>query len=141
VKPVSGRHDVFLRFTGSGTDKLFQLQSLYFKAKGDTATAVSEPLGSRLPTSFGMEQNFPNPFNPSTTIRYSLPKPTQVNVTIFNLLGMKVRTLVHQVQTAGIHEALWDGRDGTGRAVSSGLYLCRLEAGAYSRARKMALLR
>jgi beta-xylosidase len=142
VKPVSGRHDVYLRFTGTGTDRLFQLQSLYFKAKADTSTtSVTEPQGSRLPKSFDMEQNFPNPFNPSTTIRYSLPTPVKVNVTIYNLLGMKVRTLVDSFQKADEHSAVWDAKDDEGNSVSSGIYFCRLEAGDVNLQRKMVLVR
>lgn len=141
VKPVSGRHDVYLRFVGTETGKLFQLQSLYFKAKGDTTTSVTEPQGSRIPESFGMEQNFPNPFNPSTTIRYSLPKPAHVKVKIFNLLGMKVRTLIDSFQKTGEHSVVWDAKDDDGNSVSSGLYLYRVEAGEFTQVRKMALLR
>jgi hypothetical protein len=142
VKPVSGRHDVYLRFTGTETGKLFQLQSLYFKAKGDTSTtSVTEPLGSRSPESFGMEQNFPNPFNPSTTIRYVLPKPAHVKLTIFNLLGMKVRTLVDSFQKAGEHSAVWDAKDNQNNPVASGVYFYRLTTADFNQQKKMMLLR
>jgi hypothetical protein len=146
VKPVSGRHDVYLKFTGTGTDKLFQLQWLYFKAKGDATTSVTEPQGSWIPKSFEMEQNFPNPFgrlpfNPSTIIRYSLPKPTHAVVTVYDMLGTKVRTLVSSLEIAGEHSVVWDGRDDRDKIVASGVYFYRLEAGDWKTQKKMVLLR
>jgi beta-xylosidase len=142
VKPVSGRHDVYLKFTGIGTDKLFQLQWLYFKAKGDTtSTAVTEPQGSLLPKRFDIEQNFPNPFNPSTIIRYSLPRSTHAVVTVYDMLGTKVRTLVSSLENAGEHAVVWDGRDDRDKTVASGVYFYRLEAGDWKTQKKMVLLR
>ena len=78
--------------------------------------------------SFGLDQNTPNPFNPSTTIRYTLSGASQVNLAIYNVLGQQVRVLVNSAQAVGVHQVVWDGRDAFGRGVSTGLYLYRLQA-------------
>ena len=88
---------------------------------------------------FGLEQNHPNPFNPATTIQYTLSEATQVRLTIYNVLGQSVRELVNNGQGAGVYRVTWDGRNNLGKAVTSGVYLYRLEAGANRSVRKMIL--
>lgn len=92
---------------------------------------------------FRLEPNFPNPFNPQTCIRYHLPAPDRVTLTIYNQLGQKIRTVVNSFQPVGTHEAVWDGRDANGREVASGAYFFRLEAGRQSHihVQQMVLLR
>jgi photosystem II stability/assembly factor-like uncharacterized protein len=80
--------------------------------------------------------NYPNPFNPSTTIRYALPRSSHVTLTVFNALGQQVATLVQGEQEAGYHEAQFDASD-----LASGVYLYRLQAGEFVQVRKLALLR
>jgi hypothetical protein len=94
-----------------------------------------------LPDGFLLSQNFPNPFNPSTTIRYALPRRATVRLTIYNLLGQQIRTLVDADMSAGQHTVEWDGIDGYGHAVATGLYFYRLEAGPNVETRKMLLLK
>ncbi len=95
-----------------------------------------------VPSSFAVLQNFPNPFNPGTNIRYNLAEATQVTVQVFNQLGQLVRTLENQAQKpAGYHTIPWDGRDDLGRAVPSGLYFSKIVAGQHSAVRKMLLLK
>ena len=101
-----------------------------------TKVVTSLPVGVRAPTAFDLFQNYPNPFNPSTAIRYALPQRTHVTLTVFNILGQHVATLVDAVGEAGFHEA---GFDGSGLA--SGLYIYRLQAGDFVRCRKMALVK
>ncbi|MDE3001114.1 MAG: cache domain-containing protein [Gemmatimonadota bacterium] len=86
-----------------------------------------------------LDANRPNPFNPATTIRYSLEKAVDVELAIYNLLGQEVRLLVRQFQSAGNYSVVWDGRDAAGRQVSTGVYLYRLRAGTDVVARKMVL--
>ncbi|MCE2439019.1 MAG: T9SS type A sorting domain-containing protein [Candidatus Latescibacteria bacterium] len=86
-----------------------------------------------------LDANRPNPFNPATTIRYSLKKAVDVELAIYNLLGQEVRLLVRQFQPAGSYTVTWDGRDAAGRQVSTGIYLYRLLAGADVVTRKMML--
>jgi flagellar hook assembly protein FlgD len=96
---------------------------------------------STVPQQFDLAQNFPNPFNPSTTISYALPKDVSVQLEIFNLLGQRVKVLTDGYQTAGFKSVVWDGFDQSGKAVSSGIYIYRLKAGNYTKTRKMMLLK
>ena len=95
----------------------------------------------RLPQAFALRPNFPNPFNPSTTIQYALPELAPVALTIYDLHGQRVRTLVQQEQTAGYYQMRWDGRDAQDRAVGSGVYLYRLEVDNFVQTRRMMLLK
>ncbi len=95
-----------------------------------------------IPTSFQLEQNFPNPFNPSTTIKFGLPEPASVSLEVFNVLGQQVVLLLEQVEKeAGFHVVYWGGRDRFGQTVASGLYFYRLRAGGHSFFRKMTFIR
>ncbi len=105
---------------------------------------VDEKLaGARaIPTTYELSQNFPNPFNPATTIRYGLPSAERVTLKIYNLLGAEVVTLVgNEQKTAGYHAAIWDGRDKASRAVVSGVYVYRLQAGSFVMTKKLALVK
>ena len=94
-----------------------------------------------MPRVFSLHQNAPNPFNPETVIRYDVPAPGgKVTLTVYDVSGRLVRTLVDGVQTAGQHSARWNGRNGE-RGVASGVYFCRMTAPGFSGQRKMVLLR
>jgi hypothetical protein len=92
-------------------------------------TAVREEPADAIPQSTGLDQNYPNPFNSSTVIRYALRYPDRVELAVYNLAGQKVATLVEGPREAGSYRVHWDGRDGEGRAVASGLYVYRLRTG------------
>ena len=94
-----------------------------------------------LPLTFSLEQNAPNPFNPVTRIRYTVPKSAPVQLVIYNLLGQQVLTLVDQIQTAGAYEVIWNGRNALGQSVGSGIYLYRISAGDFQENKKMTLLK
>jgi hypothetical protein len=96
---------------------------------------------SQVPVGFTLEQNYPNPFNPATTIRYQLPKASRVILKIYNIFGHEVRTLVNERQSAGVNSVVWDGRDQSGKEVSSGIYIYRLQAGESIQSRKMSFVR
>ncbi len=102
----------------------------------DCPTGVTPSLGSML-----LEQNHPNPFNPRTLIGYSLAGPQRVRLTVHALDGRRVATLVDLVQDAGRHEAVWNGRDDTGRPAGAGVYLYRLTTGTETATRKMILIK
>jgi photosystem II stability/assembly factor-like uncharacterized protein len=102
---------------------------------------VDVPDGDSVVSAFRLEQNHPNPFNPSTTIRYHLARDGEVVLTIFDAAGARVRTLVQQHQGQGDHTVRWDGRDASGRTVPSGTYLYELKAGDQRETRKMTLLK
>jgi len=93
------------------------------------------------PVEFALAQNVPNPFNPTTTIRFTVPQSGPVNMTICTLTGQIVRTLVDGTVEAGAHQVVWDGRDALGREVSSGVYIYRLTSRHGTIVRKMVLVR
>ncbi|HHM24055.1 MAG TPA: T9SS type A sorting domain-containing protein, partial [Bacteroidetes bacterium] len=105
---------------------------------GGTITDVEE---SEVPKSFALYQNYPNPFNPATTIQYDLPKSTLVELSIYNLKGQKVRTLVQGVQEAGRHQAVWDGRNFSGQMAASGLYLIVFSTPEFHQVKKCLLMK
>jgi hypothetical protein len=105
------------------------------------ANAIGGSENGRLANSYRLEQNYPNPFNPVTHISYYIPKTSRVDLMIYNLLGQRIRTLVHQVQNAGSYTVQWDGKNEFGIPVASGVYLYNLTAGKFKRSRKMMLLR
>ena len=94
-----------------------------------------------LPQSFRLVQNFPNPFNPTTTITFDLPRLTAVNLSVFNISGQKVTTLISSVLPAGTHSVSWDATDSRGRAVATGIYFYRLQSDAFSGVKKMVYLK
>jgi len=108
---------------------------------GEIYTHIVEPPYESLPSSFCLYQNTPNPFNPSTVIRFDLPESSQLNLTVFNVLGQEIRTLLDGVQPAGTHSVEWDGRDAWGRDAASGVYLYKLCTEGGMQVRKMFLLR
>ncbi len=103
-------------------------------------TAVKET-PTEIPTHFALLQNHPNPFNPATTIRYNVPQSTHVVLSVYNLVGERIITLVNQVQAAGTHAITWDGSDAQGQALSSGIYLYKIEAGTFAQTRKLTLVK
>lgn len=95
-----------------------------------------------MPERYELHQNFPNPFNPTTTIRYGLPIAENVTLKIFNLLGEEVVTLVsNEKQQAGFHVAIWDGKNQQGQVVANGIYMYQLQIGKFSVTKKMAMMK
>jgi len=94
-----------------------------------------------LPHKYALDQNFPNPFNPTTTISYALPEQSAVTLTVFNILGQEVMTLQDAVKPVGNYEVQWYGMDASGNPVSTGVYFARLQAGDYHQTIKMIYLK
>ena len=95
-----------------------------------------------LPATFALADNFPNPFNPATTIQYALPQAADVELTVYNVVGQVVRTLVAEHQSAGRYVVEWEATDDNGHSLSSGIYLYRLQAGSeFHEVKKMLLLK
>jgi len=95
-----------------------------------------------IPASYELGQNYPNPFNPSTTIHYGLPKDGHVSLTIFNLLGEAIVTLVDdEYQHEGYHTVIWDGRDELGDVVASGIYIYRMQVGGFGATKKLTFIK
>ncbi|MCK4655272.1 MAG: T9SS type A sorting domain-containing protein, partial [Candidatus Cloacimonetes bacterium] len=85
--------------------------------------------------------NYPNPFNPQTTIQYSILQESKVELNIYNIKGQKVKQLINDQLSAGQHLVVWDGMDTNDKQVSSGIYFYKLEAGDYQKVRKMVLVK
>ena len=102
---------------------------------------VSNDDDPSLPESFELNQNYPNPFNPSTTISYALPEQSNVKLTVFDVRGQEITTLLDADKPEGNYEVQWNGMDQKGNPVSTGVYLCRLESGTISQTIKMVYLR
>jgi len=93
------------------------------------------------PSGYSLLQNYPNPFNPVTKLRYDLPENSHVNITIYDMLGRAVKTMVNQHQNAGHRSIIWDGTNDYDNTVSTGIYLYQIQAGAYTRTKKMVFLK
>jgi len=105
-----------------------------------TQTSIDDNSGT-IPNSFTLSQNYPNPFNPSTEISFTIPVNGQVKLTVFDLLGRNVKTLISEELTAGSHEITWEGNDESGKNVASGIYLYKLETAGMNQVKMMTLIR
>jgi hypothetical protein len=95
-----------------------------------------------VPDDFVLDQNFPNPFNPETMIRFGLPRQSVVTLKIFDINGREVATLLDGVElVGGLHQHAWTGRNAQGEPVASGIYFCRLSVGSFTKVKKMSLVR
>ncbi|UCE07262.1 MAG: DUF5123 domain-containing protein [bacterium] len=103
-------------------------------------TEVEEKSGTVTPTTFSLEQNFPNPFNQTTTISYSVAKPGVLSLDIYNIKGQKIRMLFNENKASGSYSVVWDSYDDYGKSVSSGVYFYRLTSGEIVKIKKMLLL-
>jgi hypothetical protein len=112
-----------------------------FHAISGFPTAVDDNAGQALPTAFSLGDNYPNPFNPSTTIDYTLSRQARVELAVYDILGRKVTTLVDAVQPAGRFSATWDGLTADGRPAATGVYFYRLKIDTYSQTKKMLLVK
>ncbi|SVA91147.1 uncharacterized protein METZ01_LOCUS144001, partial [marine metagenome] len=97
--------------------------------------------GDLIPVEFALRQNYPNPFNPVTTLRYDLPENAMINITIYDMLGREVKTLINQTQDAGYKSVIWNATNDYGKPVSAGIYLYQIQAGKYISTKKMVLLK
>jgi hypothetical protein len=94
-----------------------------------------------VPLEFALHENYPNPFNPTTTLRFDLPEVSDITLTIYNMLGQKVRTFDYQNTSAGYHSVTWDATNDYGDPVGAGVYLYQLRADQFVKTRKMVLLK
>ncbi|MBI5472052.1 MAG: glycoside hydrolase family 9 protein [Ignavibacteriae bacterium] len=115
---------------------VYNLYAAKFVSGSGTPTSAGE---TESPVEYTLKQNYPNPFNPSTTIEFVLTKSAHVNLTIFNILGQKVRTLVDREMINGTHPVHWDGKDDNQIQLPSGMYVYRMKAGDFTFTHKMVL--
>lgn len=111
----------------------------FYEIPGEGDGVDHYPNKAPIPKEFSIAQNFPNPFNPSTTIEYTLPHDAPVSLTIYNILGQKVRTLVNEHQPAGYKRIVWDSKDDEGCEVASGIYFYKIKAGEFTKSKKMMI--
>lgn len=109
---------------------------LYDSSKLDQGTAVDT-----VPDDYNLSHNYPNPFNPQTTISFDLPSAQNVQLDVYDISGELVKTLINGPRIAGNHRVTWSGVDQQGREVSSGVYYYRMDAGHFSQIRKMTLVK
>lgn len=105
------------------------------------AVGVEDRPTAAIPAAYTLSQNFPNPFNPETDIRFSMPVTSVVKLEIYNMLGQRVRELLNGLKPAGEYRVRWDGLDDSGRQVSTGVYLYRLSTERFTTTKKMLLMR
>lgn len=113
---------------------------LVLKYVGSNPSSV-QSLQGNMSQSFTLAQNYPNPFNPSTTISFQLPKASNATLKILNMLGQEIKTLASKRFEAGSHSVVWDGLDGQGMQVPTGVYLYRIETESFSQTKKLLLLK
>ncbi|MCK4271330.1 T9SS type A sorting domain-containing protein, partial [bacterium] len=126
--------ELFFCFSDSTDDTVIPNPAIIFVEEWTTPTAT-------LPTEYTLFQNYPNPFNPETDIQYQIPEGCQVQLSIYNVLGQEIYTLVDGERAAGKYTVRWFGTDSHGRELSSGIYFYRLKAGDFVDVRKMVLLK
>ena len=128
--PAAGDYRARLKFTGNFPGSLLVPVTLH--ATG--SEGVDDVAG--MPTEFALMQNYPNPFNPSTVIKYALPKQSHVRVSVYNMLGQVVSTLVDEIQGLGYHHVEFSGTN-----LATGVYFYRFEADNFVATKKLLLLK
>lgn len=103
---------------------------------GDTSLIYIKQLGTEIPGSLLLHQNYPNPFNPVTSIKFEIPKSSFVKLSVYDISGKEIETLVNQNMQPGVYETSWNASK-----YSSGIYFCKIQAGEFNRTRKMILLK
>ena len=132
VNPVSGPQDI----------SNLEFDLVNFNMTFDFTTMMdNNEFGFILPEGFFLHQNHPNPFNPVTTLRYDLPEDAIVNITIYDMMGRVVKTMVNSQQNAGYKSIQWNATNDKGAPVSAGLYLYTIQAGEFRQTKKMVLLK
>jgi len=97
--------------------------------------------GVTIPDVYALHQNYPNPFNPTTQIKYDLPEDAMVSITIYDIMGRSISSLVNSKQTAGYRSIQWNATNNFGESVSAGMYIYMIQAGDFRQVRKMVLLK
>ena len=133
------------RFTdpdaSAGKTYWYKIEAVSMDGKSEFHGPVSASIRELMPAEFSLSQNFPNPFNPVTEAGYELPEASPVLIRVFSMLGMEIAVLVDQTKQAGRYTVSWDGTDGRGNRVPSGIYFLQMQAGGYTIVRKMTYLR
>jgi flagellar hook assembly protein FlgD len=139
--PAGGAEIINISFVGDGEIELVSSIAVARTGGRLNTTRISLVADAIVPKSFVLHQNKPNPFNPATEIAFTLPSPSHVKLDVFNILGQNVTTLIDGYRPAGDHTVTWEGRDDNGGPAASGVYFYRIEAGNFTKCKKMLLLK
>ncbi|MCX6138871.1 MAG: T9SS type A sorting domain-containing protein, partial [Ignavibacteriales bacterium] len=120
---------------------VIRADAMQFVQINGKTTGVQFTVEPSLPSVYSMSQNFPNPFNPTTQMKYTLPKDGLVSLVVYDILGREIRTLASGSYRAGTYVAMWDGRNNYGASVASGVYFYKLTAGEFVTTKKMLMLK
>ncbi len=134
-----GEYTFFDRGVQAGQRYYYQLEDVDINGERTRHGPIQVEIAA--PETFELSQNFPNPFNPETKIRFQLPRAERVVIRIVDVLGREVRRLVDDRKPAGFHEVVWDARDDRGLKVGSGVYYYQIQAGEFRQTKKMLLLK
>ena len=135
---ISATHDLYGTIEEVFTSNaMMSVKNFQFSSSPLTADEDKD----QIPTKFALEQNFPNPFNPVTTLRYTVPEKEIVNISVYDMRGKLVKTLVNSFQSSGKKTVHWNGTDSRDNTVSTGVYLYKINAGIFSQTKKMILLK
>lgn len=147
---VGGRNWGFSPFCDHDGDGKKEITFMASQNQGDPftihlvgfgGTGINSNNTPNLPETHNLSQNFPNPFNPNTTISYQLTSPGRVNITIYNVLGQAVKTIVDEDKPQGEYSIVWDGKNNAGKNLASGTYFYQLRVGDYTSTKKSLLLK
>ncbi|MCK4656728.1 MAG: DNRLRE domain-containing protein, partial [candidate division Zixibacteria bacterium] len=139
--PAGGAEIINISFVGDGEIELVSSIAVARTGGRLNTTRNSLVADAIVPKSYVLQQNKPNPFNPATEISFTLPSPSHVKLDVFNILGQNVKTLIDGYRPAGDHTVTWEGRHGNGGPAASGVYFYRIEAGNFTKCKKMLLLK
>jgi len=106
-----------------------------------TVTVKIDEDNNGIPSTYSLNQNYPNPFNPTTNIQYGIAKEGLVTLTIYNIMGQEVKTLVNNHQNGGTYKVAWNGLDNHNRMVSNGVYIYRIISDNFVKSKKMVFLK
>ena len=113
----------------------------YVGASGTSQLSIGGNYSNGFPVRFSTYPNYPNPFNPTTQIRYDLPEEQNVTIAIYDVIGRKIRSLMNTSQTAGYHSVRWDAKNDIGEGVAAGMYIYTIQAGEFKDTKKMVLIK
>ncbi|MBA7652072.1 hypothetical protein ES703_59901 [subsurface metagenome] len=136
-----GIYNTFIYATDDSRHTTFPVRRQFFLTEADFLAVGSESISDPLPEAFNLHQNFPNPFNPYTTILYDLPEPTLVKLTLYDILGREIIRLQDGNMEAGYYQVIWHCKNRNGHNLASGVYIARLVTPKYFKSIKMLLLK
>ena len=138
IKINAGEHHNWVLTATSGEDCILESSGEFVVPSSDRFTLEKK---AAVPGLFALHPAYPNPFNPITTLRYDLPEPAFVTLTIFDMMGREISQLVNKNQEAGFKSVVWNGTDSLGKSVSAGVYLYQIQTGEFVQTKKMLLLK